>query len=212
MQLNFKSLQEKVDFLHKANRAYRDHNPIIDDDTYDYLERDVRKEDPDNLLFRNMEDDTFGLEHKLTIPMGSQDKALNLEEMNRFYNRIDTSEILSASEKLDGMSAELTYHNGHLVQILSRGNSDYGVNITSIVRGAQDLPLIIHTDKNCVVIRGEVIMKKSDLELLNIELIADGREPYQNTRNGTVGLVKALKNRKYSKYLSFRAFDIMGIN
>lgn len=212
MQLEFKTLQEKVDFLRKANREYREGHPIVPDDVYNYFEREVLKEDPDNSFFRELEDDRFGVDHKLTIHMGSQDKATTLDEMNRFYNRIDTSVIISASEKMDGLSAELTYRLGVLVLILTRGDGEYGVDITSIVRGAKDIPLIIEDKAGTVVIRGEIIMLKSDLELLNKELMQDGREIYHNTRNGAVGLIKSLKNRKYSKYLSFRAFDYKEVN
>lgn len=212
MQLEFKTLQEKVNFLRKANRAYRGGTPIVSDDVYNYFEREVLKEDPNNSFFRELEDDSFGLDKHLTIHMGSQDKATTLDEMNKFYNRIDTSVIISASEKMDGLSAELTYRLGALVLILTRGDGEYGVDITSIVRGAKDIPLIIEDKANTVVIRGEIIMLKSDLELLNEELLSDGREIYHNTRNGAVGLVKSLKNRKYSKYLSFRAFDYKEVN
>lgn len=212
MKLEFKSLQEKVEFLRKADRDYRDGNSIVPDDVYDYLEREVRQEDPDNEFLRQIEDDSFGLERKLTIHMGSQDKAKNLEEMNRFYNRIDISELLSVSEKMDGMSAELTYEGGFLMLALTRGDGEYGVDITSMVRGAKDIPLFISNQPKMLVVRGEIIITRKDLESLNKELIRDERDPYQNPRNGVVGLVKTLKNRKYAKYLSFRAFDVLGVN
>lgn len=212
MQLEFKLLQEKVEFLIKADRSYRDGNPIISDDEYDIIEREVRREDPDNEFFRKVEDDAFGLERKLTIHMGSQDKAQNLDGMNRFYNRINTSELLSVSEKMDGMSVELTYEGGFFILALTRGDGEYGVDITSMVRGAKDIPLFIPNQLKILVIRAEIIIIKKDLELLNEELVRDKRDTYQNTRNGVVGLVKTLKNRKYSKFLSIRAFDVLQVN
>lgn len=206
------TLQEKVDFLRKANRSYRDGVPIISDDEYDALELDVREEDPNNSFFREVEDGLFGLSFPLTIAMGSQDKAHNLQEMDRFYNRVDTNESISASEKMDGMSFELTYRYGNFVLALSRGDGHTGVDYTSIIRGAKGIPHRIKDKSRLVVVRGEVIILKSDLLLLNIELEKDGRKPYDNARNGVSGLVKSLKNIKYSKYISFRAFNVESRN
>ena len=205
-------IKERSDFLIKANKAYRMGQPIISDPEYDIMEEELRSISPTDPALIEIDDCDFGVEKKLTIHMGSQDKASNLEGMARFYNRIDTNEWISASEKMDGMSAELTYKKGNLVQVLSRGDGTVGVDITSMVKGAKDVPLCLPIKEALIVIRGEIIIKKSDLVELNKELMRDNRNSYQNTRNGTVGLVKTLKNRKYSKFLSFRAFDIIGVN
>jgi DNA ligase (NAD+) len=200
-------IEEKVKFLVRANVSYREGNPILSDDEFDYLEQDLRSLDPENPYFRKIEDESFGLGQKLTIHMGSQDKAKNLKEMNRFYNRIDIQEDLSVSEKIDGSSIELTYKNGFLVKALSRGDGEFGVDYTSILRNSKDIPKEIQ-NKNIIIIRGEAIILKSDLPLLNKELLENGRDVYLNARNGISGLMKSLKNIKYSKYISFRAFNI----
>lgn len=205
-------IKDKSKLLREANKAYRLGHPIMLDDEYDYLEKDVRRSNPNDPALLRIEDDDFGETRFLTIAMGSQDKAHNLEEMNRFYNRIDTSDAISASEKMDGFSAEITYKHGNFCRALTRGDGSLGVDITSMVRGAKDLPILISERGYIVVVRGEFIITKSDLVELNKVLVEDTREPYQNTRNGAVGLVKTLKNRKYSKFLSFRAFDIIGVN
>lgn len=201
-------IEDKSEFLRKANKAYREGHPIVSDDVYDYLEKEVRRSNPDDPVLIEIEDHDFGITKKLTIAMGSQDKAHNLDEMNRFYNRINTQDLISASGKLDGFSIELTYIYGNFVLALSRGDGDVGVDYTSLIRNAKDLPKTIKTDSKVTVVRGEVVLLKEDFKELNKLLIADGREPYQNTRNGAVGLVKTLKNRKYSKFLSVRAFDV----
>ena len=206
-----KSFEEKISLYRNANKAYREGNPILSDDAFDYLEKDIRSIDPEHEALREIQDYDFGQQKKLTIHMGSQDKAHNLEEMQRFYNRIDTSELISCSEKLDGMSFELTYVDGNFVLALSRGDGQYGVDYTSIMREAKDIPHKLPITGKYVV-RGEALILKDDLIELNKELSADGRDTYDNTRNGVSGLVKTLKNIKYAKYISFRAFNIEGVD
>ena len=206
-----KSIEEKASYLYEANRAYREGNPIISDDVYDYLEREVRELDPDNEVLSKIRDHDFGVTKKLTIAMGSQDKARNLEEMGRFYNRIDSNDLICASEKLDGMSFELTYKHGNFVSAISRGDGEYGVDYTSIMIGAKDIPPKISYG-GTLIVRGEALILKSDLPLLNKELEAEGRDTYINTRNGVSGIVKTLKNVKYSKYITFRAFNVIKID
>jgi DNA ligase (NAD+) len=208
--ISFNSIEEKIEFLIKSNKEYRDGNPIISDEEFDYLEQDLRSLDSENPYFRKIEDESFGLENKLTIHMGSQDKAKDLKEMDKFYNRIDTNEKISVSEKMDGSSIELTYKNGFLIKAISRGDGEMGVDYTSILRGSKDIPKEI-SNKTFLVIRGEAILLKSDLILLNEELSRDKRDVYVNTRNGVSGLIKSLKNMEYSKYISFRAFNIEGV-
>jgi len=206
----FNSKSDLRNYLIEANEAYRSGNAIISDGEYDVLEDQLRQLDPNDPFLNQVDDKDFGIEKALTIHMGSQQKALNMDEMGSFINNTQ-GYLLNVSEKLDGMSMELTYRSGIFTQALSRGDGEVGVDVTAIIGQVPNVPAKIDTEGTWVV-RGEVMLAKSQLVALNEEMVADGKEPYTNTRNGTVGLAKTLKNRKYSKYLMFKAFDIQQVN
>lgn len=210
--MKYETKEELVQALRDANEAYRTGCPIMSDSEFDQLQTQLRMLDPVHplLSFVNDCDEGFGQECKLTIAMGSQDKAMSLEELGSFYRRIGTQERLSVSEKLDGASLELTYENGNFVRAITRGDGEMGTDISQIAKVVPSIPLKLKgvTWKKAIV-RGEMILKKTSLEALNPRLMHEGRKPYESVRNGTVGLMKTLKNLPYAQYLSFKAFDLM---
>lgn len=154
------------------------------------------------------DESSFNREEKLTIAMGSQQKALSLDDPNlaRYYRETE-DETSVYSDKVDGMSAELTYVNGTLTRAMTRGDGKIGVNVTLIARQIPGIPKTIPHEGTAVV-RGEICMMKSKLPLVNAELAAEGRDPMANTRNGTVAIVKHLKNAHLAKHLDFLAFNL----
>ena len=90
---------------------------------------------------------------------------------------------------------------------MTRGDGKIGVNITLIVRQIPDVPKEVPV-MGTLVVRGEVCMFKSALPKINAELAAEGRDPMANTRNGTVAIIKHLKNAHLAKHLSFLAFNM----
>lgn len=195
--------------LEAANKAYRDGAPIMSDSDYDQLEASLRAINPAHPLLQSLSDDEYGVEQALTIPMGSQQKALTLAEMASFYASTGEDEYF-VSDKLDGMSAELTYVGGRFVQALTRGDGTMGANITAIVERIPSVPKTIPQDGKMVV-RGEVMLTKSDLAELNRQRVAAGEKPYANVRNGAVALTKTLKNLEQARFLSFKAFDLKAV-
>lgn len=150
----------------------------------------------------------YGQEVPLTIQMGSQQKALTLADPNLARFHEDTGvDVLNWSDKMDGMSAEATYVDGDLKRVATRGDGKIGVDITAIARCIPDLPQKVPVT-GTLVVRGEICVLKSQFAALCEAMLADGRDAPKNTRNGTVGIVKTLKNRKYASFLSFRAFNM----
>lgn len=195
--------------LKAANTAYRNGTPIMSDADYDQLELQLKALDPQHPLLTQVDDNDngYGIEQPLTMPMGSQQKALSLEELQPWLNQMGDSTFF-VSEKLDGASSELTYVNGQFVQALTRGDGKIGVNITEVALRVSSIPRTIN-DSRKLVVRGELMLHKSDLARLNQALTQLGRDPYQNVRNGAVALIKTLKNIDLAHHLSFKAFDLM---
>lgn len=228
--------EEQLALYHLAEEAYRKGEEIMSDEQFDNLERllgidpesindlgvdDSRDIDPEEyrqviasrqfisneLATKWMQE--FGTEKPHTLPMGSLDKALNLGEMQTYYNRIkEATQDQVYSTKMDGLSAELTYEGGLLQQILTRGDGSIGTDITAIAFQSKQVPLQI-PNLGKVVVRGEIMLFKQDLINLNIQQEESNRKVYKTTRNGAVGVVKSLKNFSLGKYLTFFAFDLV---
>ena len=76
---------------------------------------------------------------------------------------------LVAEPKIDGISASLLYQNGKLTKGLSRGDGEYGEEITENLMTISDIPKKITYKKfpKLMEIRGEVYIGKKDFK--NIE-------------------------------------------
>lgn len=196
--------------LESANRAYRCGEATMSDAEYDALEDQLRAVQPDHPLLTRVQDHDEGEEVQLNIVMGSQDKALSLEELSTYYKRVDGYADFNVSEKLDGMSLELTYQDGNLVRACTRGDGFIGTVITGAVLRAKDVPLTLPEGfrEGMYVVRGELIMLQKDLQEMNEERREEGLDAFSNVRNGVVGVVKTQKNWKYAKYVRFRAFGL----
>src|SRR6185295_334582 len=61
---------------------------------------------------------------KHQIPMGSLDKVNAPVELTKWADDHASGEVLFVTEKLDGLSIEVIYENGSLVQAITRGDGD----------------------------------------------------------------------------------------
>ncbi len=89
--------------------------------------------------------------------------------------------------KLDGLTINLTYQDGHLVQAATRGNGEVGEGILPQVRTIRCVPLTIPY-KGLLEVQGECIMKLSTLEAYNVS----AEEPLKNARNAAAGALRNL--------------------
>ena len=89
--------------------------------------------------------------------------------------------------KLDGLTINLTYQNGILVQAATRGNGETGEGILPQARTIRAVPLTIPW-KGFIEVQGECIMRLSTLEAYN--KISD--EPLKNARNAAAGAIRNL--------------------
>ncbi|MDE5909149.1 MAG: NAD-dependent DNA ligase LigA [Lachnospiraceae bacterium] len=112
------------------------------------------------------------------------------------------------SWKLDGLTLVLTYDEGKLTKILTRGNGTTGTNITYLRKSIKGFPLEI-TFKGHLVVRGEATISYTDFELIN-DTIEDDDEKYANPRNlasGTLSLDDPEKVKE--RRVHFHAFTLV---
>ena len=82
------------------------------------------------------------------------------------------------SWKLDGLTLVVTYDQGKLTKVVTRGNGHIGTNITHLVKAIDGIPAEI-TAKGHIVIRGEAVISYDDFE----RYVMESGEDYANPRN-----------------------------
>ena len=122
--------------------------------------------------------------------------------------------------KFDGLALNLRYENGVLVQATTRGDGEYGEDVTQNIRTIAQVPLKLLTGVQPVVpavieVRGEVYMRRDDFEALNARQrlrIAQGErgeKTFVNPRNAAAGAVRQLDPAiAAQRPLSFFAYGV----
>lgn len=82
------------------------------------------------------------------------------------------------SWKLDGMTLVVTYDNGRLSKVVTRGNGHTGTNITHLAQAVSGIPMTIKSESHTVV-RGEAVISYEDFNRFRME----SDEEYANPRN-----------------------------
>jgi DNA ligase (NAD+) len=115
------------------------------------------------------------------------------------------------SWKLDGLTLVLTYDNGVLTKIVTRGNGTVGKNITHLKHAIKGFPqTILYTGH--MVVRGEAAITYTDFAMIN-DTIEDADEKYANPRNlaaGTLNLDDA--EEVAARKVHFYAFTLVHID
>ncbi len=134
------------------------------------------------------------------IPMGSLDKVNTPEELLRWARTVNASEMF-VTEKLDGISIEVIYREGELVQAITRGDGFVGDDITpNVVKMKGVLRRIPDFSGS---LRGEIIMEKS----VHAKHFSDKSNP----RNAASGISKRLDGEgcQHLKILFYQHISIV---
>ncbi len=121
-----------------------------------------------------------------------------------------------AELKFDGLAMSLRYEQGILVQAATRGDGEYGEDVTQNIRTIGQIPLKLPQNVPGILeVRGEVYMRRDDFEALNdrqrkkIAGGAKGEKTFVNPRNAAAGAVRQLdSNIAAQRPLSFFAYGL----
>lgn len=133
-------------------------------------------------------------------PMLSLSNVYNEEEMRAWAARVerlaDGATVTYVTEpKIDGLAVALTYVDGVLDRAATRGNGFVGDDITPNVRALRTIPTRLHAPKllpmpGTIEVRGEIYMRKSDFERLNLRMEEAGGKAFMNPRNAAAGSIR----------------------
>ena len=117
--------------------------------------------------------------------------------------------------KFDGLAMSLRYEEGILVQAATRGDGEFGEDVTQNIRTVGQIPLRIHNAPAVLEVRGEVYMRRDDFEALNerqrsrIAQGEKGEKTFVNPRNAAAGAVRQLDPAiAAQRPLSFFAYGV----
>ncbi len=153
-------------------------------------------------------------------PMLSLANAFSADELREFDQRVKSGLGVDHVEyitelKIDGLSMNLIYENGTLVQGLTRGDGRVGEDVTSNVKTIHTVPLYIENAPPYMEVRGEVYMPRKSFISLNEERDEAGIMPFANCRNAAAGSLRQLDPHvTASRNLAFFAYalgDIEGL-
>lgn len=194
-----------IDELNEASRRYYDQNESdISDDEWDAMYAELRK--LEEKTGERMADSPTrrvggavmeGFEqHRHIARLWSMDKAQSEEEILAWAQRCEkqTTEAgglpknsYCVEYKLDGLTVNLTYDSGRLIQAATRGNGEVGEAILPQAMTIRSIPLTIPFTGRMEV-QGEGIMRLSELKKYN----ETSAEPLKNARNAAAGALRNL--------------------
>jgi len=206
-----KEYLEKIETLKKwAHAYYVNDNPVATDEEYDKLYHEVldyETENPSKAAGDSPTKRVGGVvrdefsKAKHIKRMWSMEDVFNTDEVQEWLDRTvkNVGECTYFCEpKFDGASMNLLYENGKLVRAITRGDGVMGEEVTDNVRTIRSVPLSIEY-KGLIEIRGEVVIRKDDFEIINKERLAEEEQPFANPRNAAAGSLRQLDSSVTSK-------------
>ena len=194
-------MRELVTSLNKAAHAYYVmDDPVISDMQYDKLYDELKALEnetgtvfPDSPTIRVGDTTLKEFEqHTHISPLWSLDKVQSMEELDAWVLR--TEKLAEKKDlqyyieyKFDGLTLNLTYRDGELVQAATRGDGKVGEAVLPQAKTIHSLPKTIPY-KGLLEVQGECIMRLSTLEKYNMT----AKEKLKNARNAAAGALRNL--------------------
>ncbi|WP_405170802.1 NAD-dependent DNA ligase LigA [Paenibacillus sp. FSL H8-0280] len=205
-------MEQLVTELNQHNyQYYTMDQPQISDKEYDLLYDElVTLEQESGMVLPDSPTQRVGGEllkgftpHRHLSSLWSLDKAQNIEQLRSWNTRVlklindynsknpdtplpEPGYVIEL--KFDGLTLNLTYTNGELVQASTRGNGTVGEGILAQVRTIRSVPLKIPYTSGTIEVQGEGIMNLSVLDRYN----ETAAEPLKNARNAAAGALRNL--------------------
>ena len=196
--------------------------PQITDYEYDYMYRrlveleakypeSVTPDSPTQRVGGKASDDFRKVRFKK--PMLSLTNAFSADELRDFDRRVkeglgtDSVEYITEL-KIDGLSMNLVYEQGRLVQGLTRGDGRVGEDVTSNVRTINSIPLFIENAPPYMEVRGEVYMPRKSFIQLNEARDEAGLMPFANQKRRSWITASADPHVTAARKLDFFAYAL----
>lgn len=229
MSIHSSDIVQRIDQLRQLIRKYQYQYYVLDNSTISDSEFDalfhelqaleeahpeLRSDDSPTVRVGGVVSDRFE-KTQHPVPMLSLANAFNETDLHAWRDRL--KRLLPEAEhsalayvvepKFDGLTVVLHYEAGRFVLGATRGDGEFGENITPNLRTVQAIPLqipmdAVGEDSDAVpatitpparlVIRGEAYIDKADFTAFNEEQAAQDERTYANPRNFAAGSLRQL--------------------
>ncbi len=194
---------------HHNRRYHAEDAPEISDAEYDALVRRnaeleavfpylVRPDSPSSAVGHEVTASPLSkVAHE--VRMMSLDNAFADDEVAEFVARVrrflalpeGAPVVMTAEDKIDGLSCSLRYEHGRLVRAATRGDGQVGEDVTANVAQITDIPQQLRGEvPELFEIRGEVYMSKQAFAALNSTQSEVGGKLFANPRNAAAGSLR----------------------
>lgn len=204
------------------NSYYRTGKSTLSDKEYDMMLEEIKEMEkksgykhPDSPTQHVGSDKTnFGVSVKHDVPMISLDNSYEPETLYKWMQSIQkeyTEPVkFSVEWKWDGISLALHYKNGILERAVTRGDGTHGDDVTQNAKELMNVPYRLKDTTFTNEIRGEVLIKKNNFDLINRERKKEGLAEFANPRNAS-SVIRSGKNPKDIKdrLMEFRAYKLV---
>ena len=205
-------MRTKIDDLralirHHERKYYIENQPEISDAEFDVLMKELEALEatsdapipPDSPTQRVGGGAVLGTRISHRNPMLSLNNSYDEQELREFDERVrrlleDVPVEYVTELKIDGLGVSLIYENGVFTRGLTRGDGEYGEDITDNLRTIRSVPLRLAETEIAVPLvleaRGEVFIPKHRLNDINVQREAEGEPPFANPRNAAAGSLR----------------------
>lgn len=208
MKTEIDTLREQIRY--HEHKYYIEDQPEISDADFDTLMRQLEELEkanpelitPDSPTQRVGGGATLGSRTPHRSPMLSLDNSYDEEQLREFVERmkrlLEDAPVEYVTElKIDGLGVSLVYENGILVRGLTRGDGEFGEDVTDNLRTIRSVPLRLSPTTTAPIpdvleVRGEVFIPKHRLDEINVQRKENGELPFANPRNAAAGSVRML--------------------
>jgi DNA ligase (NAD+) len=207
--------------LMEASKAYyAKAQPIMADEQYDLLEKDLKSmvsKLPQFAGFAtvltkvgsDIVDNKGRIRH--SRPMLSLENQYTFDNVEAFVDKFPEGTAFVVEPKIDGASLEVQYLNRQLVKAVTRGDGEYGEDVTRQMIASDAIEITLNPEyypETLIEVRGEVYMTTQQFDQIN----NDSEKKYASPRNLAAGTMKlqdlaAVKARG----LKFYPWDVSGV-
>lgn len=217
VQTRIETLRQTIRY--HQHRYYILDDPTISDQEFDAYFRELQALEAEHPEFRSDDSPTVrvgGLvadrfekvRHptptlSLANAFGADDLRAWRDRVKRFLPEKQRANLRYVVEpKFDGLTVVLHYEGGRFTLGATRGDGDYGENITANLRTVRVMPLHIPLADTALVqaptrlvVRGEAYVEKADFQRFNEQQAEQGERMYANPRNFAAGSLRQLDSR-----------------
>ena len=207
------SISDRLEALREKLRYYErkyfvDDQPEISDLEFDQMMKGLSQLEsehpelitPDSPTQRVSGAVAFGVRVRHYGAMLSLDNTYHPDELYDFDQRVKRglsgeSVTYVTEMKIDGLGVALLYEDGKLVRGATRGDGEYGEDVTANLRTIRAIPLKLNPSGQMpsrLEARGEVFIPKDRLDAVNRQRVENGEAPFANARNAAAGSVRLL--------------------